>query len=36
LHCDHRVPYSAGGKTVPENLVTACRDCNAGKSAGLL
>lgn len=31
LHVDHRVPWSLGGATSLENLVTACRDCNLGK-----
>ncbi len=32
LRIDHVIPYSKGGKTVDENLVTACFECNAGKS----
>jgi hypothetical protein len=32
LHVDHIVPWSKGGKTVIENLVTACSECNLGKS----
>lgn len=32
LEVDHIVPVSKGGKTVPENLRTLCRDCNRGKS----
>ncbi len=32
LHVDHRIPYSKGGKTVLENLIAACNDCNLGKS----
>lgn len=32
LVVDHIVPVAAGGQTVPENLVTACFPCNAGKS----
>jgi len=32
LVVDHIVPVAAGGPTVPENLVTACFTCNAGKS----
>jgi 5-methylcytosine-specific restriction endonuclease McrA len=35
LHVDHVIPYSKGGKTVPENLRTACESCNLGKSAKL-
>ncbi len=29
---DHIVPWSRGGKTVPENLQMLCRRCNATKS----
>ena len=29
---DHMVPWSKGGKTVPENLQMLCRRCNAVKS----
>jgi 5-methylcytosine-specific restriction endonuclease McrA len=36
LHCDHVHPVSRGGKNELENLVTACRDCNAGKGARLI
>jgi hypothetical protein len=32
LHTDHVVPESRGGPTTLENLVTACMDCNLGKS----
>ena len=32
LHADHVVPESKGGPTTLENLVTACIDCNLGKS----
>jgi hypothetical protein len=31
LHIDHRMPVSAGGTNEPQNLVTACQDCNLGK-----
>jgi 5-methylcytosine-specific restriction endonuclease McrA len=34
LHLDHVVPYSAGGETTEDNLLTACEQCNLGKSAG--
>jgi hypothetical protein len=33
LHIDHLVPVARGGKTAIDNLVTACQDCNLGKSA---
>ena len=32
LTIDHIVPYSRGGKTVKENLVIACHECNISKS----
>lgn len=31
LNYDHVVPRSQGGKTVWENIVTACYECNANK-----
>ena len=33
LTVDHVVPVALGGNSDPTNLVTACRDCNAGKSS---
>lgn len=33
LTVDHVVPVALGGKNEPTNLVTACRECNAGKSS---
>lgn len=33
LTVDHVVPASLGGSDDPSNLVTACADCNSGKSA---
>jgi hypothetical protein len=36
LHVDHVHPKSRGGSDSFDNLVTACRDCNSGKSARLL
>lgn len=33
LTVDHVVPVALGGGDEPNNLVTACRDCNAGKSS---
>lgn len=32
LHIDHVVPVAEGGSSDPANLVTACVDCNGGKS----
>lgn len=32
LHVDHVIPVSGGGSSDPENLVTACSECNLGKS----
>jgi hypothetical protein len=32
LHVDHVKPVADGGSNAPENLVTACADCNHGKS----
>ena len=34
MHGDHRIPWSKGGKTVPENLDMLCKTCNAMKSNG--
>lgn len=33
LTVDHVTPVALGGSDEPTNLVTACRDCNAGKSS---
>lgn len=33
LTVDHVVPVALGGGDDPANLVTACRECNAGKSS---
>lgn len=33
LTVDHVIPVALGGEDVPENLVAACRDCNAGKAS---
>ena len=33
LAVDHVIPVALGGSDDPTNLVAACRDCNAGKSA---
>jgi hypothetical protein len=35
LHVDHVVPRKHGGSDKAENLVTACQDCNSGKSASM-
>ncbi len=36
LVADHKTPFSKGGLTVLENLVTACFHCNAGKADVML
>jgi hypothetical protein len=33
LTVDHVIPVALGGTDVPENLVTACAACNAGKTS---
>jgi hypothetical protein len=33
LTVDHVIPTALGGSDDPSNLVAACKDCNAGKSA---
>lgn len=33
LQVDHIKPKATGGTDKPENLTTACTDCNAGKAA---
>lgn len=33
LHVDHIEPYSKGGRTTLDNLVTSCSTCNMGKGA---
>src|SRR5690349_23456362 len=35
LNVDHVIPQALGGKDKPENLVTACADCNAGKTSSM-
>lgn len=35
FHLDHVYPYSKGGETTYENLVTACSGCNCGKNASV-
>ena len=32
LHIDHKVARSMGGRDVIDNLITACEECNVGKS----
>lgn len=32
MHGDHIIPWSKGGKTVPENCQMLCRDCNIKKT----
>jgi hypothetical protein len=36
MHIDHVIPVCEGGTNDPENLVTACADCNLGKSSKLI
>lgn len=36
LEIDHVIPKSLGGDHAPGNLLTACRDCNRGKSSSQL
>lgn len=36
LEVDHVLPQALGGGDYVENLVVACKDCNAGKSARLI
>lgn len=33
LEVDHVIPQALGGGDTPNNLVTACEDCNSGKSS---
>lgn len=35
LNVDHVIPQSLGGSDKPENLVTSCADCNAGKTSSM-
>ena len=32
MHGDHIIPWSKGGKTIPENCQMLCRDCNIKKT----
>lgn len=36
LECDHVTPLAKGGSNDPSNLITACQECNRGKSASIL
>lgn len=36
LVIDHVIPVCKGGTADPENLITACNDCNAGKAGKLI
>ena len=36
LHIDHILPRKKGGTDKPENLITACQECNLGKADVLL
>ncbi len=36
LHLDHVLPISKGGDNSAANLITACLDCNLGKSDTLI
>lgn len=36
LEVDHIIPVSRGGKNSTDNLVTACFECNSGKSNRLI
>lgn len=36
LHVDHVLPVVRGGTDEPDNLVTACPDCNHGKGSSVL
>jgi hypothetical protein len=35
LNVDHVIPQSLGGSDKPDNLVTSCADCNAGKTSSM-
>jgi 5-methylcytosine-specific restriction endonuclease McrA len=36
LVVDHIQPYSRGGSSDKDNLITACKDCNVGKGAKIV
>ncbi|MER6534357.1 HNH endonuclease [Streptomyces sp900105755] len=35
LNVDHVIPQALGGNDKPDNLVTSCADCNAGKTSSM-
>lgn len=35
LNADHVIPQCLGGSDKPDNLVTSCADCNAGKTSSM-
>ncbi|GGV46153.1 HNH endonuclease [Streptomyces spectabilis] len=35
LNVDHVIPQALGGSDKPDNLVTSCTDCNAGKTSSM-
>lgn len=35
FHFDHRIPFSKGGKSTPENVVLSCAKCNLQKGCNL-
>ena len=35
LNVDHVIPQALGGTDKPDNLVTACADCNSGKTSSM-
>lgn len=35
LELDHKIPFSRGGKTNKQNLITSCRLCNRKKGASM-
>lgn len=36
LHVDHVIPRHLGGKSSPNNLVTACKECNLQKGSKII
>lgn len=35
FHFDHRIPFSKGGSSGPENILLACRKCNLSKGTSI-